>query len=650
MTRDWITTVELADILGLSERYIRKAIYQGKLPSFKEGRYHRIPISALREDWQLEAFKILEKEKFIDIKSNLPTVYTEENKKKALTKFNLVTSWQQFFKYYKGTKIQSVKDFMKIYKNSPEYGDVYYKIDKISPCTMLRWEKKLKDNNYDWRALLNKYVSHNKKTSGLSKEEQEIFINFLLHPNKTSVGKAIKLTQHLLKEKGVTEFSCEMTYRRFAKKYIAEHYDLWVFSREGSKALREKVVPYIKRDPSKLEVGDVLVGDGHRLAFQVINPFDGKPCRPTLVGYQDWKSGGLVGFEIMLEENTQCIASALRNSIINLQKYPKYLYQDNGKAFKSKYFNDTEEFNGLFVSLGITPIYALPYNAKAKTIERFFKEMQDSFERLLPSFVGANINDQPAYLKRNEKFHKKHHSRYIPTMQEVIILLNKWLCFHYAQPCPNVEGKTIGEVLEEGKGCLLDFNQLDDMMMVSEIKSIGRNGIRFLKSDYYDEALYGLKKKVLIKYSLFDLSFVKVYTLDGEFICVAKRLEAINPLVNYTGSAKDIEDFKQRVKQQKRLEQQTANEYLKHLKRENGNVPLLETDVFDYEQKMNQDKYIEVFEESEKIENEEPIFHNKFEKYDYLKKKENPTTEEMSWIEDYEKSVEYKLIYETSEN
>lgn len=38
MNRDWITTVELTDILGLSERYIRKAIYQGKLPSFKEGR------------------------------------------------------------------------------------------------------------------------------------------------------------------------------------------------------------------------------------------------------------------------------------------------------------------------------------------------------------------------------------------------------------------------------------------------------------------------------------------------------------------------------------------------------------------------------------------------------------------------------------
>ena len=75
----------------------------------------------------------------------------------------------------------------------------------------------------------------------------------------------------------------------------------------------------------------------------------------------------LVGYEIMLTENTQCIVSALRNSIINLGKIPKYIYQDNGKAFKSKYFTEKETcIEGLFIKLGITPIYALSYNAKAK--------------------------------------------------------------------------------------------------------------------------------------------------------------------------------------------------------------------------------------------------------------------------------------------
>ena len=60
-----------------------------------------------------------------------------------------------------------------------------------------------------------------------------------------------------------------------------------------------------------LEVGQVLIADGHTLNFQVINPFTGRPSRATLIGFLDWKSGGLVGYDIMLEENTQNIANAL---------------------------------------------------------------------------------------------------------------------------------------------------------------------------------------------------------------------------------------------------------------------------------------------------------------------------------------------------
>ena len=108
---------------------------------------------------------------------------------------------------------------------------------------------------------------------------------------------------------------------------------------------------YIERDISKLEVGDVLIADGHTLNFQVINPFTGKPTRATLVGFLDWKSTALVGYEIMMSENTQCIASALRNAIINLGMIPKVVYQDNGKAFKAKYFHDKQGEKNLSRSL-----------------------------------------------------------------------------------------------------------------------------------------------------------------------------------------------------------------------------------------------------------------------------------------------------------
>jgi putative transposase len=166
-------------------------------------------------------------------------------------------------------------------------------------------------------------------------------------------------------------------------------------AREGEKALKDKVEPFIVRDASILEVGQILVADGHRLNFQVINPFNGKPCRAVLVGFLDWRSGALVGYEIMLEENTQCIASALRKFNIKLGRIPDIVYQDNGGAFKAKFFQGGKNFeelgfSGLYGRLGIKSVFAAPYNARAKVIERFFL----NFKNLLKSFYLAILERQ----------------------------------------------------------------------------------------------------------------------------------------------------------------------------------------------------------------------------------------------------------------
>lgn len=110
----------------------------------------------------------------------------------------------------------------------------------------------------------------------------------------------------------------------------------------------------------------------------------------------------------MLEENVQCVASALRNAIINLDMISKIVYQDNGRAFRAKYFTDDKGFGelgfyGLYAKLGIETVFAKTYNVRAKVIERFFKEFQEGFEKLLPSYVGSSIDNKPAYLLRNKK-------------------------------------------------------------------------------------------------------------------------------------------------------------------------------------------------------------------------------------------------------
>lgn len=108
----------------------------------------------------------------------------------------------------------------------------------------------------------------------------------------------------------------------------------------------------------------------------------------------------------------------------------------------------------------------------------------------------------------------------------------------------------IAEVLAERKTQNIDINQLDDLMLATEVKTIQRNGIRFLNCDYFDERLYGFKSKVLIKYNLFDLTHINVYTLKGEYLCTAKRVTETHPMAKILGDVKDFEDYKQKIVRQ----------------------------------------------------------------------------------------------------
>ena len=173
---------------------------------------------------------------------------------------------------------------------------------------------------------------------------------------------------------------------------------------------------------------------------------------------------------------------------------PKVVYQDNGRAFRAKYFTDDKGFTelgfqGLYSKLGIEMVFARPYNARAKAIERFFKEFQEGFEKLIPSYIGSSISNKPAYMMRNEKLHKSKHNDYIPTIEETIKMIDMWLNFKNSQTCPNDPNKTIAEVLEDRKRQNINTDTLDDLMLATEIKTIQRNGIRFLNCDYFDEAV-----------------------------------------------------------------------------------------------------------------------------------------------------------------
>jgi putative transposase len=318
---------------------------------------------------------------------------------------------------------------------------------------------------------------------------------------------------------------------------------------------------------------------------------------------------------------------------------PKIVYQDNGRAFRAKYFTSDKGFNelgfqGLYSKLGIETVFARPYNARAKVIERFFKEFQEGFEKLMPSYVGSNIANKPAYLMRNEKLHSAWHNDYIPTIEETIKMIDMWLNFKNSQTCPNTPNQTIAEVLEDRKRQNINPDTLDDLMLATEVKTIQRNGVRFLGCNYFDERLYGFKSKVLIKYNLFDLTKIKVFTPKGEYLCTAERVTETHPMAKLLGDVKDYEDYKQKIVRQKQLKKKTVNAVKNYFSTEE--IKYLETKM---DEEISPPVQTSFKESSKAVRN---LFKNNAQKYEYLIKHEpnNP------WIAEFKNTKEYRLLYE----
>lgn len=379
----------------------------------------------------------------------------------------------------------------------------------------------------------------------------------------------------------------------------------------------------------------------------------------------------------MMTENTQCIASALRNSILNLGLIPKVVYQDNGKAFKAKYFQHTDfdeaGFNGVYSNLRIKSVFAKPYNARAKVIERFFLEFQEEFEKMMPSYIGTSIEDKPAWLKRGEKLHKQMHQKttknYIPTVQEVIKYIDCWIYYHNSKPCPNDNQMTIKECLNSIQKQNIDKNILNDLMMKTETKTINKHGITFLGLHYRSEVLLDLRELVFIRYSLFDLSKIYVYSMKGEFLCIARQEEKVHPMANHLGTVKDMEEFKQRIQKQKRQFNKAKKEFLKYYPTEDAEVLEIEG-VNEEKMKRVQDLSVAKPKRERKRRRAEgesdsdtrltrapkrqtpreqqmnrPFFNSDYEKFEWLMSNGTTNQEDRKWLVNYMKSDEYINLY-----
>ena len=150
---------------------------------------------------------------------------------------------------------------------------------------------------------------------------------------------------------------------------------------------------------------------------------------------------------------------------------------------------------------------------------------------------------------------------------------------------------------------------------------------------------------MFIRYSLFDLSKIHVYSMKGEFLCVARQEQKIHPMANHLGTVKDMEEFKQRIQKQKRQFNKAKKEFLKYYSTEDAEVLEIE-----------QEPVVEIIEEQPKTKKERkktpreqqmnrPFFNSDYEKFEWLMGNGATNQEDRKWLADYIRSDEYYNLY-----
>jgi len=449
-------------------------------------------------------------------------------------------------------KSQEWASITREYNSKALVPSLYKKKGHRSERSLRLWHQKWTSSHRDMFALVHKNTS-SQRGRKVTEFESNFLLSHCLSDSKLpilSVIKALKADAQL----GLCESPSSLaTLKRWIQDWQRSNPDQWAQARKGSKYVKDTIVKSIMRDTSMIKCGDVLVIDGHTLAFDVVSPLTGKPARLTLILLFDWASRYPVGASLAMTESSEHVLTAVRNAILHVGMLPKFIYFDNGKAFRSKLFHAkwedhdlSLEFAGIFPRLGIEAEFAEAYNARSKVIERFFRTMQEQFERFQTTFRGRNIDDKPANLSRNEKWAQKLFRGTALQYDEALDLTYYYFRHIYGMTPHSALGSRkpyeVFSAREIDPARVIPAERLNFLMLKAERKHLRSEGIWLNKCRYYhDSFVKHIGQSVIIRYDYSDLRWILVYDNTGRFIAQAPireqqhgfiYLEKDNPLAH----------------------------------------------------------------------------------------------------------------------
>ena len=570
-----LSTQEVARLYGKHESTIRRWAKSGKIQAasflneFNSPEY-LFPLDVLDTS--------IQEKYFAQLKASIPASsadilpkrkasrpldhYTAEEQREIAWWMKTVDDWQRYRSKYPGSKAEADDRFIALCaKTDPEH--------EFSIDTLYRRWKSIKQNDLD--GLIDKRGKWKKGKSDIQPEAWDAFLYFYLQEAQHPMMKCYEYMKLLLREDHpdlVADLPSYTTFTRRVKSDIPEAVE--VLGREGQKAFRDRCAPYIRRTYESMASNEWWIADNH--TFDVITQGDnGQRHRLHLTAFFDARSGIFTGCYVTQNPSSQATLIALRKGIL---KYgiPENIYVDNGSEFltfdiggrghrKRKPKDGQERFEPppVFERLGIKMTNALVRNAKAKIIERRFRDVKDHLSRLFETYTGGNVLEKPERLKGVLK------NGEIPldsTFTEAVEELLDW--YFNQQPYGGEvvadRGKPRQQVYNENLYTkrVAGAEDLSLMLMRSaRPQKVTRRGVHLdiagQRLDYWnDDMLMNLLgKQVYFRYDPDDLSEVRVYDLEDRYIMTVPVDNTA--VLTYGASREDVKEAMGKVRRMERL-------------------------------------------------------------------------------------------------
>lgn len=556
--KDYIlSTSEVAHYRNVKEQYIRELAKQNKIErTLVQGKVkpvYRYPLSVLSPvqqkayyaDHKIEAAKASLQETTDTSKLD---EFTETEREQIEFGLELVAEWQSY------RNKDGVKSKAEVDENYLAYCKLEHPDIKITRDILYRKWTAVKNN--DLRGLVDNRGKGNKGRNTIDETLWQVFLSFYLDEAQHSIRKCYEYTRMWAQESApelVVDMPDYTTFYRHIKSDIPK--DIEVLGRKGEKAFRDRCAPYIKRVYDGMTSNEWWVADNH--TFDIMSTGEnGKPHRLYLTAFYDARSGIFTGCHVTTAPSSQATLIALRKGILQYG-IPENIYVDNGREFltfdigglghrKKKTKNGVEPFEPppIFKRLGINMTNAIVRNARAKIIERRFRDVKEHLSRLFNGYVGGNIMERPERLKQVLK------KGDITTDAELTEIVEELLEYYMnQQPYGGAVVKDKGKPrLDVYKENLLTIrkaaaDELHLMLMRSTRKQkVTRRGVKLIIAgqalDYinydFDRKYFG--KDVYLRYDPEDLREVRVYDIEDRYIYTS---EVDNVTILKYGANKD---------------------------------------------------------------------------------------------------------------